>query len=541
MSTKICNNEECDVEACMGFKKNEPLYCIKHGLINRKYDNMNIINVIDNYICDTDNCYNVACMSTSTWPPILCKNCGDKYNDNRKNKRKEKRMANIIKVSKLDTPDNKYIDKVCIICYKSANCKDKDGVKLYCTHCAKDINKDLDEEDKFKNYAHKICIFENCNKSAVYKHINNDIYTHCKAHKSYLPGDKSQIICKHELCNFDDCDTIGIFLNKEDNLKYCKEHIDLINNDDQNKYINVKNIYCNEENCDKRGYYKFEKSDKLYCKDHKQSGMINTKGDPKICQHKNCTKISSYNFQNEKEAIFCKEHKDDEMIDVKHKTCNHAGCTIRPNFNFKNNKSGIYCIKHKTDGMINVTIKKCILCNYNNSRSESKFKYYCTNCFYYTFPESVLTKNHKTKENTIFADLLIQYPDIIRDKIVTNGCSRRRPDGLIQLNDYNVIIEVDEDQHVNYDCENKRVMEIFQDLGNSPLTIIRFNPDSYIDKDDIKQESLFKTKKKSGKLVVRNKSTYDDRLKTLLNILEYSINNIPNKELNIINLFYDGY
>lgn len=33
--------------------------------------------------------------------------------------------------------------------------------------------------------------------------------------------------------------------------------------------------------------------------------------------------------------------------------------------------------------------------------------------------------------------------------------------------------------HGSYICENKRTMGLFQDLGNRPLVLIRFNPDSY--------------------------------------------------------------
>ncbi len=179
------------------------------------------------------------------------------------------------------------------------------------------------------------------------------------------------------------------------------------------------------------------------------------------------------------------------------------------------------------------------LCQFNYSSSRSKFKKYCTDCFYYKFPEHIQTRNHKTKENTIFSDLLKIYPNIIRDKTIQNGCSKRRPDGLIQLNDYNIIIEIDEDQHINYECENRRTMEIFQDLGNSPLTIIRFNPDSYIDENNKKHESLFITKKETGIFQIRDDRKYSNRLNILIETIELKMNNIPNKEIDVVNLFYN--
>ena len=45
-----------------------------------------------------------------------------------------------------------------------------------------------------------------------------------------------------------------------------------------------------------------------------------------------------------------------------------------------------------------------------------------------------------------------------------------------------IIIEIDENQHIDYDCscENKRMMELSQDVGHRTIIFIRFNPDKYI-------------------------------------------------------------
>lgn len=53
-------------------------------------------------------------------------------------------------------------------------------------------------------------------------------------------------------------------------------------------------------------------------------------------------------------------------------------------------------------------------------------------------------------------------------------------------------IECDENQHKNYEkiCENRRSMEIFEDLNFKPIIFIRFNPDSYIE-NNIKHKSIF--------------------------------------------------
>lgn len=60
------------------------------------------------------------------------------------------------------------------------------------------------------------------------------------------------------------------------------------------------------------------------------------------------------------------------------------------------------------------------------------------------------------------------------DKRIPEGCSRRRPNMYMDFGSHVVaervaiIIEIDENQHSDYDCtcENKLLMELFQDCGN---------------------------------------------------------------------------
>ena len=67
------------------------------------------------------------------------------------------------------------------------------------------------------------------------------------------------------------------------------------------------------------------------------------------------------------------------------------------------------------------------------------------------------------------------------DKKIQDGCSTRRPDLFLDLGYQIIIIEIDENQHIDYDCscENKRIMELSQDVGHRPIVFIRFNPDDY--------------------------------------------------------------
>ena len=84
-------------------------------------------------------------------------------------------------------------------------------------------------------------------------------------------------------------------------------------------------------------------------------------------------------------------------------------------------------------------------------------------------------------------------------------------------------------------------MEIFKDLGNSPLTIIRFNPDGYISKENKKIKSPFGITKVDGKLKIINNKEYNSRLNKLIEIIKKNLNIIPVKEINTINLFYTNY
>ena len=110
-----------------------------------------------------------------------------------------------------------------------------------------------------------------------------------------------------------------------------------------------------------------------------------------------------------------------------------------------------------------------------------------------------------------------------------------------------LIVEVDEDAHASYDniCENKRVCQLFSDLGDRPLIIIRFNPDSY-QTEGTKMLSAFKYDKLTGVPTIRDKEEWKWRCDILLNkmreVIDKSVKEgAPDKEIDVIRLFFDGY
>ncbi len=298
--------------------------------------------------------------------------------------------------------------------------------------------------------------------------------------------------------------------------------------------IDIKNKKCIKCNNKQPVFNYKDESKPLYCGDCKLENMVNIIS--KKCVTCN-VKQSIYNYKDEKIALYCGICKLENMVNIKSKKC--VACENKTAiYNYKDKSKPSYCNDCKLENMINIFSKKCNLCNL--IQSTSKYNYLCSGCYYYTNPDSVLTRNHKSKENQIISDLNKELNNIIiQDKIISNGCSKRRPDGLIQLNDYNIIIEIDENQHSDYSCENKRLMEMFKDLGNSPLTIIRFNPDSY-KLDNKKIKSPFGITKLDGKLKIINQKEYKTRFDKLLNEIKYNLNIIPDKEINIIHLFYDN-
>jgi hypothetical protein len=205
---------------------------------------------------------------------------------------------------------------------------------------------------------------------------------------------------------------------------------------------------------------------------------------------------------------------------------------------------------------------QCIICNPDCACIECKHVLIdkrtichplCQACFCNKYPDHEKSTLYKIKERYLRDELRVRFPykdiNMIFDKTVDGGCSKKRPDVLIDLLLYSIIIECDEGQHKNYECENKRTMELFKDLGERPLIMIRFNPDSYTEDPGSsgkkKIEGCFKPltniedihKKKFYEI---NKKEWKRRVDILEETIKLKISeNIPKKELEEIKLFYD--
>jgi len=232
----------------------------------------------------------------------------------------------------------------------------------------------------------------------------------------------------------------------------------------------------------------------------------------------------------------CKEHKKNDMISVIHPTCQYNGCKKRAHYGYT---ELLFCSVHKQDNMNDLNHSKCINCNI--IRANPKYKKYCFKCYCSKFPNEEIPRRYKLKETELHREIIKFFPEekIQYNKIISGGCSKRRPDELIDKLTHCIVIEYDEEQHKGISCEDKRIMEISRDLNHRPTIFIRFNPDKYITKEGKKKSSCFYFSSDNRLKIYKN--IFKIRIDKLVETIQYYLDNIPEKTITIEQLFYDGY
>jgi len=375
-----------------------------------------------------------------------------------------------------------------------------------------------------------MCKENGCNIIPVFNKEGETKALYCLTHKK-----DGMVDVKNKACLTEGCKKQPAFNKKgETRALYCSAH-------KKEGMIDVKHNTCLE--CNIRPVFNKEGETKaLYCSEHKKEGMVDVKN--KTCLTEGCKKQPAFNKEGETKALYCSAHKKDGMVDVKSKTCLTERCKKIPAFNKEGETKALYCSAHKKEGMVDVKHDTCktYLCS---TRVQEKYDGYCLFCYMNLFPDKPVSSNYKTKEYAVVEHVKTKFPNHnwIADKIVSGGCSKRRPDLLLDLLYQIVIIEVDENQHIDYDCscQNKRIMELSQDFGHRPIVFIRFNPDDY-KKDGTNITSCWGQDKRG--ICVIKKSKKDEWVQRL-NVLEEHINywlnpeNTTNKTIETIQLFYD--
>jgi hypothetical protein len=377
------------------------------------------------------------------------------------------------------------------------------------------------------------CIEHNCYTRPTYNISTETKAIYCLNHKK---DDMIDII--HHICIEPNCNKQSTYnVSTETKGIYCLKH----KKDDM---IDIIHDMCIESNCIKRANYNISTETKaIYCLKHKKDDMINVKSIK--CSEPNCTERAIYNIVKETKPLYCLKHKKDNMVNVKE--CIEIGCNTQPTYNFSTEKKAIYCLKHKKEDMINVINTMCKTPMCSILISNKKYKGYCMRCFIHLFPDEKVSFNYKTKERVV-VDYILEYfkhsnYTWVADKTINNGCSKRRPDLLLDLGYQVIIIEIDENQHNEYDCScnNKRIMELSKDVGHRPIIFIRFNPDGYLN-NKTKITSCWRIDGRGICVVNKSKKEeWDFRLKSLSDQVEYwtDIKNKTDKTVEIIPLFYD--
>jgi hypothetical protein len=196
------------------------------------------------------------------------------------------------------------------------------------------------------------------------------------------------------------------------------------------------------------------------------------------------------------------------MINVTMSRC--KCCSKTPSFGWKHCGSREYCYAHKEEGMVNLKHPPA--------------------------PKNMTINGQRTKEKAVSERIRVEFPEIqniMFNKTIIGGRTKRRPDILIKTKHSAIIVEVDENQHITYskDEEIIRVAEIMEDIS-VPLVLIRFNPDSY----KIGNKRIRSCWDRRGKL--KDVDNWDQRCALLVNtIREWIDKKIEN--LVIIKLFFD--
>lgn len=393
--------------------------------------------------------------------------------------------------------------------------------------CISDKSKDMKRLSTQKEKPDK-CIYEGCNRCPTYNYKVYNSGWFCKDHKldNMINLDKPR-------CKFENCREPARYNIKGKNSGiHCEIH----------KTKEMINVYIKRcQKCDNPARFNVAGKPKEFCGKHKSDGMVCYQH--KKCQWpEGCNIIATYGYANQR-CLACVRHKAIDMI--YQTTCHVADCDTQPNYNFETEKCGKYCDKHKLIGMIDVhnrrRLCKTLLCETTGTKERDG---YCLRCYIHLNPDKPVYRNWKTKELAVTDFIKKEFPDLtwITDKRIADGCTLRRPDVFLHLGEFVLIIEVDENAHRNYSeiCEHRRMMELYTDVDKYNLVFIRFNPDSYVNKNNEKIPSCW-ILNNNDILYISDKKEWNHRLEKLKSMVKYyrNLDNKPDKAITTVELFFD--
>lgn len=342
----------------------------------------------------------------------------------------------------------------------------------------------------------KTCEHPNCKNQASFGLIKNrPIY--CGNHK----GDMEDV--KNPKCSYPGCKVSALFGSKNtDKKKFCKSH----RPEDYEDFSS--NHKCG---CGIRANYGYLDCKPVTCGSCKVEGMIRltikrcSETDPLLGQ---CAEKATRGYTIDNIPLKCAKHNDKNMTYVLFKKCKQDNCkqkathgplfqnklhceSHKQNNEYKHNhiicakcnepayygpvKSlPTHCGNHKDKTHINHVEDVCSLCKGLYTKEPNQID--CYECRMFKNPKVRHQKELEVKAILIKEGIVLEQ----HDKRIKDGCSKYRPDFLIDCGTFKLIVECDEDQHRNHpkECERARMLQIFQDVG-IPVQFIRYNPDSY--------------------------------------------------------------
>jgi len=183
----------------------------------------------------------------------------------------------------------------------------------------------------------------------------------------------------------------------------------------------------------------------------------------------------------------------------------------------------------------------CIICDANDALKA--YDGHCRRCWEHSFPEEVQVGHFHSKEKSFTLPLKELYADnddiqVVLDKTINGGCSRRRPDAFIDVLSHVIIVEIDEHQHKQYDqtCEERRIMELSEDVAHRPVVFIRLNPDEYYHDGEFVQ-SAFHISKRG--IAIKRIAEYTKRWDLLEAAVNEHIHEQPSKTITIVKICFD--
>ena len=271
------------------------------------------------------------------------------------------------------------------------------------------------------------------------------------------------------------------------------------------------------------------------CKHKREKSRCKYCGGSQICKHKrvlkNCVDCGGSQIcKHKRQRNKCKDCNGSGIC--KHKRERNS-CIICGGSKIcvhkKDRNTCVYCCKNRKNF--------CKLCDSVYIKGCSYYPF-CFHCHCLSYPEEIIPRRYKLKQNYIYNFIKKIHNNFEYDKAISGGLSNKPPDFLFDKLTHSVIIEIDEDQHTNYLYENERTMSIFNDLGCRPLVMIRFNPDKYkCIRGNVNGCFIFDEK---NNIITDNKE-FENRINSLLENLQYNIDNTPTKEITEIKLFFDNY